>query len=247
MDCLSEHFKLKKNAPMARQTFLAATPLAGETINSFITRLQKLAQHCDHQGERDNQVRDRAISFLKDKNLKSKLYREETLTLSKLLEIVSQYHDKEALILIPESQVNSLSSDPKQGGKCWRCDEVRHFTKDCRRSHDTQVRKVGHFDVCCHSKQNKGRDSSRSSSRGCGNSRTKPSHGRRRGNSKERDVHNVTGDTTAENRASSDDFYVFNAGSTDGQNTMELVIEDKLVNIAVDSGASCNLMSEENS
>ena len=57
----------------------------------------------------------------------------------------------------------------------------------------------------------------------------------------------MTGDTTAENRASSDDFYVFNAGSTDGQNTMELVIEDKLVNIAVDSGASCNLMSEENS
>ena len=142
MDCLSEHFKLKKNAPMARQTFLAATPLAGETINNFITRLQKLAQHCDYEGERDNQVRDRAISFLKDKNLKSKLYREETLNLSKLLEIVSQYHDKEALILIPESHVNSLSSDPKQGGKCWRCDEVRHFTKDCRRSHDTQVRKV---------------------------------------------------------------------------------------------------------
>ena len=104
---------------MALQTFLAATPLAGETINNFITRLQKLAEHCDYEGERDNQVRDRAISFLKDKNLKSKLYREETLTLSKLMEIVSQYHDKEALILIPESQVNSLSSDPKQGGKCW--------------------------------------------------------------------------------------------------------------------------------
>ena len=103
MDCHSEHFKLKMHAPMARQTFLAATPLAGETINNFITRLQKLAEHCDYEGERENQVRDRAISFLKDKNLKSKLYREETLTLSKLMEIVSQYHDKEALILIPES------------------------------------------------------------------------------------------------------------------------------------------------
>ena len=50
-------------------------------------------------GERDNQVRDRAISFIQDKNLKAKLYREETLTLSKLLEIVIQYHDKEALVL----------------------------------------------------------------------------------------------------------------------------------------------------
>ena len=153
VDCLSEHSKLKKNASMARQTFLAATPLAGETINNFITRLQKLAEHCDYEGERDNQVRDRAISFLKDKNLKSKLYREETLTLSKLMEIFSQYHDKEALILIPESQVNNLSSDPKQGGKCWRCDKVGHFAKDCRRSRDHKCGKcghMGHFEVCCH-------------------------------------------------------------------------------------------------
>jgi len=68
---------------MARQTFLGATPLACETINNFITRLQKIAGHCDYEGERDNQVRDRAISFLKDKNPKSKLYRGETLTPSK--------------------------------------------------------------------------------------------------------------------------------------------------------------------
>ena len=72
MDCLLEHFKLKKNTPMARQTFLAATPLAGETINNFITRLQKLAEPRDYEGERDIQGRERAISFLKDKNLKSK-------------------------------------------------------------------------------------------------------------------------------------------------------------------------------
>ena len=105
---------------------------------------------------------------------------------------------------------------------------------------------VIYFEVCCHSKQNKGRDSSRSSSRGRGSSRTKPRRGRRGGNSKEqRYVHNVTGDTSAENRVSSNDFYVFTSGSTDGQNTMELMIEDKLINVVIDSGASCNLMSEE--
>ena len=53
-------------------------PWLGETINNFITRLEKLAEHCEYEGERDNQVRDRAISFIKDRNLKSKLYREET-------------------------------------------------------------------------------------------------------------------------------------------------------------------------
>ena len=124
-----------------------------------------------------------------------------------------------------------------------------HFAKDCRCARDLKFGKcghMGHFELRCHSKQKKERDSSRSSSRGHENSQTKPGRGRREENSKEqRDLHNVTGDTIAENRGSSDDFYVFNVGSTDGQNTMELTIEDKLVNVAIDSGASCNIMSEE--
>ena len=57
--------------------FLAAKLFAGETINNFFTRLQKLAEHCYCEAERDNQVRDRTISFIKDRNLKAKLYREE--------------------------------------------------------------------------------------------------------------------------------------------------------------------------
>ena len=160
MDSLSEHFKLRKNAPMARQNFLAAKPSAGETINNFITRLQKLAEHCDYEGERDNQVRDRAISFIKDRNLKAKLYRVETLTLNKRMEIVSQYHDKEALILLPESQVNHIAPDSRQGGKCWRCDKVGLYTKECIRSRSHKCRKCvnfGHFEHCCKTKPNKER------------------------------------------------------------------------------------------
>ena len=45
--------------------------------------------------------------------------------------------------------------------------------------------------------------------------------------------------------AGSDDFYMFSAGATDEENTLELTIEDKLINTVIDSGASCNLMSEE--
>ena len=60
-------------------------------------------------------MRDSAISFIKHRNLKSKLYREETLTLAKLMEIVSQYHDKEVLILVREN-VNNIATGSKQGG-----------------------------------------------------------------------------------------------------------------------------------
>ena len=38
-------------------------------------------------------MRHQVLTHIKDKNLKSKLYRSENLTLPKLLEVVSQYHD----------------------------------------------------------------------------------------------------------------------------------------------------------
>ena len=248
MDSLSDHFKHRKNAPMARQTFLAAKPSAGETINNFITRLQKLAEHCDYEAERDNQVRDRAISFIKDRNLKAKLYREETLSLSKLLEIVSQYHDKEALTLVPEGQVNNIRADSRQGQKCWRCDKAGHFAKDCYRSRDHKCGKcgkVGHFEVCCKSKQTKEDTLNRDSSRFRGNNRGKPKHGRMARNPRgQRDVRQVTEQTMDESHGNRDDFYVFSARSGEAQNTVEMLIEDKPINVIIDSGANCNLMSE---
>ena len=121
---------------MARQTYLAAKPSAGETINNFITRLQKLAEHCDYEAEQDYQVRDRVISFIKNRNLKAKLYCEETLSRGKLSEIVGQYYDKEALTLEPERQVNNIRTDSRQGGKCSRCDKAGYFSKVCYRSRD---------------------------------------------------------------------------------------------------------------
>ena len=38
---------------------------------------------------------------------------------------------------------------------------------------------------------------------------------------------------------------MFSAGNSEGQNTIEMLIEDKPVNVIIDSGANCNLMSEE--
>ena len=109
MESLNDYFKLKKNIPKARQNFLGATPAPGERINNFVTRLSSLAEHCEYGEEKDNMTRDQVLTHIKDKNLKSKLYRSENLTLSKLLEVVSQYHDKDALILVrPEDQINRV-------------------------------------------------------------------------------------------------------------------------------------------
>lgn len=58
-------------------------------------------------------------------------------------------------------------------------------------------------------------------------------------------MNQLTKNQMAEDDADSDDFYVFSAGATDEENTLKLINEDKLINTVIDSGASCNLMSEE--
>ncbi len=231
---------------MARQAFIAAKPNVGETINNFITRLQKLAEHCDYDEERDNQVRDHAISYIKDRNLKSKLYREETLTLHKLMEIVSEYHDQEALILLSD-RVNNIQIRSKNKGRCWRCNKAGHYARECRSSRDHKCGKcgkVGHFEVCCHSGSNKpeiSQNTTRQSTRAGGN------RGR---NKKKADVRQVTDGeppaTEFEKQACERDYYhVFSAEDIDEENFLELKIEDKFVKIVIDSGASCNLVSHE--
>ena len=111
MTCLSHHFKVKKNVPLARQKLLASTPNLGETINNFVTRLKSLAEHCNYSEEEDNQVRYIVIFHVTNKELKSKFYREENLSLSKLLEIVSTYHNKAAMVLVSEDTVNRTWED----------------------------------------------------------------------------------------------------------------------------------------
>ena len=60
-------------------------------------------------------TKDQVLTHIKDKSLKSKLYRSENLTLSKLLEVVSQCHGKDALILVqPEDQINRVQAAEKQ-------------------------------------------------------------------------------------------------------------------------------------
>ena len=73
MKCLSDHFKVKKNVPLARQKLLASKPNPGETINNFVTRLKSLAEHCDYGEQEDNQVRDIVISHITKKGTEGQI------------------------------------------------------------------------------------------------------------------------------------------------------------------------------
>ena len=228
---------------MARQNVLAAKPVPGERINNFVTRLSSLAEHCECGEEKDNMTRDQVIAHIKDKNLKSKLYRTDGLTLSKLLEVVSQYHDKEALILVPDEQVNRVEATNKpinpprkSQGRCYKCNRAGHMAKDCRCSRDHVCEacgRVGHFAVCCGYRPELDTNTDPKASQW----RSQPRKG-----GKQEKVEAIA-QLPDFGEAEDDVFYVFSASTSEGPETLELCINNKLTSVIIDSGASCLKMS----
>ena len=276
---LAEHFKQKKNVPMARQAFISATPKPGETINNFASRLKTLVEDCDYGDEKDFQVRDRVIFHIVDKPLKSKLYRENNLTLAKLLEVVGTYHDKEALVLLPAAQANYTShgasktgkssqsrdrgprDSGKAKGKCFRCDKVGHFARDCKSSRNHMCEKcgrAGHFAVCCHTKQ---KDDQQPSG---GEQQHRQGGGRQKNQYRGHGYANAVSSELplqggGDVEPATSDYYVFRCRTVTlryaknkvayhtaggGDASMTFLVENNPIVMHVDSGASCNLMSE---
>ena len=90
------------------------TKAAGEQ-----TELGWNGQHfrCDYGEEEDNHVRDIVISQVTKTGLKRKFYRKGNLSLYRLLENVSTYHNKDAMVLVSDDTVNRTWEDRGKGNK----------------------------------------------------------------------------------------------------------------------------------
>ena len=57
----------------------------GETVDTFITSLYSLSEHCEYGALREEMIRDRIVVGIRDAALSLKLQLMETLTLDKAL------------------------------------------------------------------------------------------------------------------------------------------------------------------
>ena len=114
------------------------------------------------------------------------------------------------------------------------------MAKDCEVSRKHSCGKCGnrgHMEVCCRTKQDK-QGKGRGDSRRRGNFRRKRDGVRKIGEQPEQSYEEGS------NASEEDGYYVFIA--LDGEsNTLPLMIENELVDVIIDSGATCNLMSEQ--
>ena len=247
VQALNKYFEIRKNVPKERQNFLSVSPEGGETINNFIIRLKKTVEHCEYGVEEENQIRDPVLYFIRDKVLKRKLFGEENLSLTKLQEIANLFDEPEALLSPAGTRENANTVYAKRTsglratertfqGKCWKCDNLGHFAKDCRKSKNhtcEKCGKTGHFAVCCHTGQSRGGATG-------GQSYRKPtyeSRGRGRGKQNVRNIEKQDTELGEE-----DTFYVFSVNTS--ACTMAINIDDNPVNMIIDSGSSCNIIPE---
>ena len=114
------------------------------------------------------------------------------------------------------------------------------MAKDCEvfRKHTCSKCGIrGHMEVYCHTKQDK-QDKGRGNSKRRGKSGRKRDGARKIGDQPEQS--NVEGSDASEN----DGYYVFSA--SDGESdTLPIIIKNGPVNVIIDSGVTCNLMSEQ--
>ena len=68
--------------------------MSGEPVDSFITSLHKLIEHCDYGALKDEVIRDKIVVGLVDEQLSEKLHLDPNLTLKRA---VNQARQKEAV------------------------------------------------------------------------------------------------------------------------------------------------------
>ena len=154
------HFIVKRNIIFERAKFNLRSQQQGESVETFITDLHCLAEHCEFGVLKDELIRDRIVVGLRDKKLSEKLQLDSKLTLEKAVTQARQSETvkKQQGILqgtqpgFPSANVDQISKkvgkskrkdqrdkpprNPKLAGKtrerkCTRCLGTPHSKQEC--------------------------------------------------------------------------------------------------------------------
>ena len=96
----------KKNVIFERAKFNSRVQEQNETVDSFITDLYKLSQHCEFKSLKDELIRDRIVVGLWDRKLSEKLQLDPKLTLDLAIRQAKQSE-------MVKKQQNLLHNDDK--------------------------------------------------------------------------------------------------------------------------------------
>ena len=101
---LENYFKPHRNVVYERYVFNSCEQNQGEPVDSYVTRLRKLASSCEFGTLTDELIRDKLVIGLNDRGTKGNLLREKSLTLDKAVDIARSNE-------ITSKQLEAMKSD----------------------------------------------------------------------------------------------------------------------------------------
>ena len=147
---MKDHLKPTPNVIAERFRFFKRDRVAGETVNQYITELQRLSEHCEFRTELKTYLRDRFVCGLNSQTVQQKLLASKQLDLAKALDLARSHESssRDAKLIHAEagaSHVHQVELNepccvhkvgPPQGSKigskeCYRCGNVGHLAAKC--------------------------------------------------------------------------------------------------------------------
>ena len=106
------HFVKRKNVIYERAMFNRRKQEDGETVDTFITSLYSLSEHCNYGALREEMIRDRLVVGIRDSAVSLKLQMNKKLTLDEAVKLVREAETikKQQPLLRSELQKESINS-----------------------------------------------------------------------------------------------------------------------------------------
>lgn len=219
--------------------FRQAEQAQGESTGNFEHRLKKLAATCEFGDNREDFIRDQVIDKCSSNALRRRLLREKDLTLPVLQEIarVMETADYQAERM-EKLTINAVRKKcDKSGDKSVRSRFTKHQSQSPRDEHSIKCYRcgrAGHMSRECTVTKNKKCNNCGKEGHFAKMCKTKRMH----------KVNRVTTTETHQGPSDSEDDHVFTLNDCAAEGTLSILIDDQPVDMLIDSGASCNIVTE---